>query len=152
MTARISITRLWSDEHVAELDIETSDGASVFRIQTYVGHDDIPDLVTDLDRFKQQVYGGIYDLEFGKFGPEYAGGAFFTRFHFHPAEHGRLRITIKAESDWHEFSETKVASSAILYLKSEPAQLDRFIDELRGLGVGGNTQATLAALSPDWIK
>jgi hypothetical protein len=87
------------------------------------------------------VYGGIYDIEFGKFGPEFANGAFHARLHFHPDARGHLFVTVHAESDWRPFGKKEVASRASLYLKSEPVLLDNFIGELRSMISGSNDKA-----------
>jgi hypothetical protein len=88
------------------------------------------------------VYGGIYDMEFGKFGREYANGAFQARLHFHPDCRGHLFITVRAESEWSPFSKSEVASRATLYLKSEPGLLDKFIGEMRKVLCGTQGKAT----------
>jgi len=141
MTPSIAIERVWSDDDVVEFEITTSDGCSQFCVKVYTGHENLKTLVADLDRFKSQVYGGIYDVEFGKFGPEYANGAFQARLRFHPDGRGHLFITVRAESEWHPFSRTEVASSATLYLKSEPGLLDRFISEIRSVANGSHEKA-----------
>ena len=64
-----------------------------------------------LDRFKVQVYGGIFDIEFGKFGPEFeqrrASGAPAL-----PPEWSRALVhhRSRAESDWRPFGKNEVAS------------------------------------------
>jgi hypothetical protein len=142
MTPSIAIEKVWFDDHVVEFEITTSDGCSRFCVRVCTGHEQLESLVADLDRFKSQVYGGIYDVEFGKFGPEYASGAFQARLHFAPDGRGTLFITVHAESDWRPFSRTEVASRATLYLKSEPGLLDKFIEELRRVGSGTSDKAT----------
>ena len=94
--------------------------------------------------FKDHVHGGLLDIRFGEFGPEYASGAFHARLHFHKP--GRLYITSKQQSKFGEFSVTKVASKATLYLKTEPALLDNFIGELRSLEAKKREEAHLEAI------
>jgi hypothetical protein len=147
MTPYIAIEKVWSDDDVVEFAITTSDGLSLFRVKVYTGHQAIEALITELENFKSEVYGGIYDIEFGEFGPEYASGAFQARLHFHPEGRGHLFITVHAESDWRPFSKTEVASRATLYLKSEPGLLDNFIDELRKVKSGSNDRATFECVS-----
>jgi hypothetical protein len=142
MKPSIVIEKVWSDDLVVEFEITTSDGWSQFCVRAYVGHKHLETVVADLDRFKSQVYDGIYDIEFGKFGPEFANGAFLARLHFYPEGRGGLFITVRTESDWRPFSKTEVASRATLNLKSEPALLDRFIGELRRIYSGTQDNAT----------
>jgi hypothetical protein len=142
MTPSIVIEKVWSDDDVVEFGITTSDGCSQFWVKVYAGHEKLESLVADLDRFKVQVCGGIYDMEFGKFGPEYANGAFQARLHFQPDGRGHLFITVRAESEWSPFSKTEVASRATLYLKSEPGLLDKFIGEMRKVSNGTQDKAS----------
>ncbi len=142
MKPSITIEKVWSDDDVVKFEVTTSDGCSRFCVKVYAGHEKLESLVADLDSFKRKVYGGIYDVEFGKFGPEYANGAFQARLHFDDGR-GHLFITVRAESDWRPFSKTDVASRATLYLKTEAALLDRFIGELRRVCSGTLSKATL---------
>ena len=82
-------------------------------------------------------------MRFGDFGPEYANGAFHARFEFHRSGNGKLSITAKAESEWNEFTHTKVASNATLFLRTEPALFDNWLSELKGLAKGRSDSAVL---------
>jgi hypothetical protein len=144
MKPGIHISKVWSDDDVVELRVSVSDGASVFANQAYVGHAALEDTVSSLNVFKDQVHGGLFDLRFGEFGPEYANGAFHARFHF-PAP-GRLFVSCEQESGFVEFAKKKVASRATLYVKSEPALLDRFVAELRAVAAGTGEEAHLEAI------
>jgi len=93
----------------------------------------LAEAVEKLTVFKDHVYGGLYDLRFGEFGPEYASGAFHARFEFHRSGNGKLSITAKAESDWDDFTHTKVASNTTLYLRTEPALFDNWLKAINGL-------------------
>ena len=139
----IDIEKVWSDDDVVELAITTTDECSSFYVKVYAGHQNLRSLIADLDRFKDQLYGGIYDMKLGEFGHEYANGAFQARLHFQRDGRGHLFITVRAESDWRPFNNTNVASCATLHLKSEPALLDRFIGELGRVSSGTKTNATL---------
>jgi hypothetical protein len=145
MKAGISFKKVWFDDDLVELEITTSDGVSRFGTKVYAGHQALGELIADLDRFKSQVHGGIYDIRLGAFGPEYASGAFQARLHFYQPGRGRLFITVNAESDWRDFTMTKVASQAILYLTSEPALFDNFIEDLKKLQAGETDEATLVS-------
>jgi hypothetical protein len=127
-----------------EIDVAASDGSSTFRTTVSVGHAKLAELVAGLDRFKGQIYGGIHDVRLGAFGPEYAEGAFHARLHFHRPGHGLIFITVHAESDWHDFTLSKVASRATLYLKTEPALFDNFIVQLGRLRDGETDEASLS--------
>ncbi|MFZ5877692.1 MAG: hypothetical protein ACOYXU_14995, partial [Nitrospirota bacterium] len=143
MNSGISIKKVWSDDDLGKFAITSSDGQSLFRVDVYVGHRDFERVVEELDRFKSHVHGGIYDIRFGEFGPEYAGGAFHARLHFYEPGRGQLFITVHAESDWREFTTTSVASRTTLYFTSEPVLLDGFIQELKRLQKNGTDSATL---------
>jgi hypothetical protein len=143
MTPRITIGRVGVNDDYLELEVTASDGDSQFRTNAIVGYAHIDSIIAALDRFKGQVYGGICDVQFGEFGPEYTRGACQVRLHFHPRGRGRLSITVRAESEWRSFNEREVASQATLYLASEPACLDNFIGELRMLQSGTTDTATL---------
>ena len=84
MTSYIAIKKLWSDNDMVEFEITTSDKSSQFCVKAYAGHEALELLIAELDRFKAKVPGGIYDMEFGKFGPEFGNGAFQARLHFYP--------------------------------------------------------------------
>jgi hypothetical protein len=144
MDRGIRISRIWSDYDMVELTIDVADGTSRFVNRVYVGYRDLADTIASLDAFRTHVYGGILDVRFGEFGCEYANGAFHARFHF--AKPGRLYITCQQESDFVEFAKKKVASCATMYLCSEPALLDRFIDELRRLLTDAESEAHLEAV------
>lgn len=141
MKAQIEMAKIWFDNDVVELKIRVCDGASCFSNRVYVGHDDLSKAVDDLNKFKSGIHGGIYDMNFGAFGPEYANGAFTARLHFYPV--GRLKISVYQQSEFQEFTKNQVASEAKLYLKSEPALLDRFILELASLSAGTGDEASL---------
>lgn len=143
MKPGIHISRVSSDDGVVELRILVSDGVSSFSNHAYVGHAALEDAVASLQVFKSQVHGGLLDLRFGEFGPEYASGAFHARFHF-PAP-GRLFVSCEQESEFVEFANKEVASRATLYVQSEPSLLDRFIGELRAVAAGTSDEAYLEA-------
>lgn len=144
MKPGIHISRLWSDDDVVELRILVSDGTSSFSNKAYVGHAALEDAVSSLHVFKDHVHGGLVDLRFGEFGPEYASGAFHARFHF-PVP-GRLFVSCEQESDFVEFATKVVASRATMFVRSEPALLDRFIAELRAVSAGTSEEAYLEAV------
>jgi hypothetical protein len=144
MKPGIHFTKVWFDADVVELKIDVSDGVSSFSNRVYVGYSALTDVIAELGVFKDHVHGGLLDIRFGEFGPEYASGAFHARLHF--PKPGRLYITSKQQSEFGEFSVTKVASEATLYLKTEPALLDNFIGELRSLEAKKREEAHLESI------
>ncbi len=144
MKQGLHLSKIWFDDDVIEFRIGVSDGTSHFVNQVYVGHSAFADAVSDLDAFKNHVHGGLLDVRLGAFGCEYANGAFHARFQF-PSP-GRLYVSCEQEAEFEEFSKKNVAGRATLYLKSEPALLDRFIVELRAVASGESEEASLEAI------
>jgi hypothetical protein len=145
MKPGIRVTRAWADDDVVDLRIEVSDGTSFFSNRVSVERDALDDAVSALATFQGHIRAGLLDVSFGRFGPEYAGGAFLARFHF-PAP-GRLHVTCEQESAFGEFSRRQVASRATLYLRSEPVLLDRFVAELESLAARRRGEAWLEGVS-----
>lgn len=141
MSPRITLQKIWNDDDHIELTVEVSDGKSTFSNNVYISTNTIEKLIKDLTGFREQVYGGLYDIRFGEFGPEYANGAFQARLHFHSP--GRLFISTHQQSDFEDFSKMQVASEARLYLKTEPILLDNFISELKEINLGTSNEASL---------
>ena len=141
---KIHIKKIWFDNDVIELKIEVSDGDSTFSNKVYVGHSNIEEVVKDLNNFRKSIYGGIYDITFGAFSPEYAKGGFQARLHFYAP--GKLNISTYQQSDHKEFSKRQVASEARLYLSTGPALLDNFIAEISSLSAGNKEEANLKCI------
>lgn len=140
----ITLTKIWSDDDMVELRVDVSNGRSLFSNEIYVGHEHLTEMVAGLDKFKSHVHGGIFDIELGEFGPEYASGACHVRLHFQ--ERGLLYLTVRSQTDFSDFGKKNVASEATLYLKAEPALLDNFIQNLRALSKGKEESAALEAI------
>lgn len=146
MKPSIKLKKIWQDDDMVELTVSVTDGMSLFQCDIYVGHQSLSEAVKNLNEFKNHVYGGLFDLRFGEFGPEYASGAFHARFQFHHSGNGKLSITAKAESEWNEFTRTMVASKATLYLRTEPALLDNWLVSLKGLAKETRDEAILECI------
>ena len=144
MKPNVHMTKVWFDDDMVELKIDVSDGTSIFSTKVYVGYDPLDQVVRGLDVFKTRIHGGLFDLRFGEFGPEWGSGAFHARFHF--AKPGRLFITCKLQSDFANFGEKNVASEATLYLQTEPVLLDNFVAELKSLNAKKTDEAQLEAI------
>ncbi|MCB9092975.1 MAG: hypothetical protein H6620_10495 [Halobacteriovoraceae bacterium] len=147
-TAGIKIEKKWSDEHVIQFEVSVSDGYSIFRNKVYVGNDRIIEIVNDLNDFREQVYGGLYDLNIGGFGREYAQGALSIRFHFKTP--GRLYIKVKAESEFDRFHSEEIASKVFLFFTAEISSLDNFVKELTSLSNGNRELACLHGIDWSW--
>lgn len=129
MKASIIFENIWCDSDVVELKIIVDDGASKFTNTVYATYMQIENIVSGLDIFKEHIYGGIFDLELGKYGLEYANGAFYGRLHFN--ERGKIFISVNQQTDFFDFGRKNVAGEATLYVISEPALLDNFISQFR---------------------
>ena len=141
MKPEISIERIWFDDDVTEFKISVCNGHSLFTNKVYVGNHQILELVNSVNSFKTNYYGGLKDILLGKFGREYANGAFSARLHF--PKPGALYIATHQQSEYFEFKGQEEASEAKMYLKTEPVLLDNFIQELKGVSNGISDVATL---------
>ena len=139
-----SVTRVWRDDDVVELQCEVCDGVSLFSNKAYCSHEHLSTTVSKLAVFKTRFYGGLFDMRFGSFGCEYASGALLARFHF--PKPGNLYVSFQQESDFCEFGGKTVASRAQMFLKSKAGLLDRFIEELRAVSDGSADPARLEAV------
>ena len=83
MKPKIALKKIWFDEDITEFLVTVSDGVSTFKSEVYVGYKYLEILIKELNTFKDQIYGGLYDIEMGEFGPEYANGAFKARLHYY---------------------------------------------------------------------
>jgi hypothetical protein len=144
MKAGITIKRVWEDPDVVELRISVSDGVSEFTNQVYVAHSILAKTVEDLDAFKSHLHGGLLDIRFGEFGPEWANGAFHGRFKL--LSPGRMYVTARQETDYTDFGNNKVASTATMHVASEPGLLDRFISELGKVASKDHDEAHLEGI------
>lgn len=135
MDPRIVVTRQWSDQDVALLGFEVCDGRSVFVNTAYASLDWGAETAGNLRKFSDQIYGGLYNLDVGEGGPEYAAGAFRARLHyFKPTQ---LLISVDQQGEFFPFKNGQVATRARMFLRTEPALLDRFIAELPSLDKAG---------------
>ncbi len=129
MKPSIYFKNIWSDDDMIELKITVDDGNSQFTNKVYVGYQQLEQVLKILNMLREQAYGGIANIEFGEFGPKYANSAFCAQIHF--SERGKIYISIRMQSEYFNFGASEVASEVHLYLLSEPALLDNFIDEFK---------------------
>ena len=141
----IEIERVWADEHVLELRVTVSDGRAVFVQDSYVGHGQLDDTVSELRAFGAALPGGTLRVQFGTFGPDMGGGAF--RGDLRGLDGGRIRITTRQETGYEDEADGGLStSSAKLHLTVEPAQFDRFLRELTAVARGDATSARRGTL------
>lgn len=144
MNHSIRIATIWSDSDALQLRFEVSDGPSTFVSSAYATIGWFAKSAEALEQFGKQIHGGLFDLEAGGRGPEFADGAFSARFHWHrPNE---LFVSTLQESDFFEFKGLQVARCARMYVRTEPALLDRFVDELRIASTSEDPAATLECI------
>lgn len=144
MKPRIVLTKLGGDEELIELELTVCDGNSSFTSRVYLGCDGIKQILADLNDFKNQVYGGVYDITMGKLGLEYASGAFQVRLHFYTT--GKLFISTLQQTAFFDFAHQHVAAEAKMYLCTEPALFDSFITRLKMLENGTDDEAVLECI------
>lgn len=143
LDAKIELRKIWCDDDLVELAIVVSDGVSSFSNKVYVADQDLVAAAAGLGRFKEQAAGGIFDLRFGEFGPEYAAGAFHARVYFN--DRGGILVTVRTQSNFAQFGGQYVAGEATLYLVALPAALDDFVRGLQALSDGHRDDAELVA-------
>lgn len=133
----LTLTRVWSDESMLELRIDVCDGTSSFVNEVYAGFAGLEEDLVELQFLLGRPEAGAYELAFGDVGRTWSGGGFRARFRF--AVPGRLLVSCEQTSAPVELGTTKVANSASIHLRSEPALLDRFVRELAAVA-GGHRQ------------
>ena len=138
---RIAITRTWSDDDVLQLTFEVCDGVSLFTNDAYAALDWGAAAAAALQTFSRHIHGGLFNLEAGEGGSEYAGGAFRARFHYYKPN--QLLISTIQQGDFISFKGSQVAPTATMFLRTEPALLDRFVAALLVLDAFDGGQAVL---------
>ena len=141
MLPRITITRTWSDNDVAQLTFEVCDGVSVFTNEAYASLEWGATAATALRTFGRQIHGGLFDLEAGDEGPEYASGSFRARFHYYKPN--ELLISTIQQADFFRFKGSQVAPTAAMFLRTEPSLLDQFVAALPALDAPDGGRAVL---------
>ena len=141
MPSFIQIRKRWADEDVVQATVTVADGVSTHVNSAYLSLDWFGETAKGLHVFSRQIYGGLFNMEAGMEGPEYADGYFAARLHwFAPS---RLLINTKQQSDFFSFKGREVAAEATFYLSTEPALLDRFIGELDRVHEGKSDEVNL---------
>lgn len=135
--------KIWEDPDMHELAVDIYDGRSTFSTDMYLGKAAAVEISDGLKAFAPKLYGGLYNLRIGEFGPEYASGALHLRFAFNKIGDGKIFITARSESGWSDWPRNKVASSATLYLETETGLFDEFLRQFDAMSNGPGLEATL---------
>jgi hypothetical protein len=147
MQPRLRFTQIGVSREPLRLKVEIGNGASVFSTEALISIQQLERIVSGLESFKVQIYGGLFNFQIGEFGCEYSGGALSARLQF--KEHGKIFLQIFAQSPFRQFGTREFANEIRLYLLSEPALLDGFISNLSDLLAGDSHEAELELLSWD---
>ena len=141
MKPKIEFKNIWFDNTITELKISVCDGVSIFSNTVYIVNGDTKGLRKQLTKFGKQIHGGLFNINFGKRGCEYANGVLEARLHYF--ETGKISISTFQQSDFSKFTKRLEASEAKMFLSAEPSALDNFIEELKNLENGIDSTATL---------
>jgi hypothetical protein len=140
----LRVGRKWHDEDVLQLTFELCDGSVRFVNSAYVGLDWLSETAEGLSAFSGQIHGGMYRLEAGTPGPEFADGSVNALFHYKSPT--GLFISALVESDYFTFKGNEVAREAKLFMATEPGLINEFVRELRAMHGGNREDATLRCI------
>ena len=142
MKACLRVARLWEDETLAEIEVAVCDGRSTYVHSQYVGVGEIGEWAASLQAFGTRVRGDLLETRLGGEPTFVAPSATFdARFQFDLG--GRLSVATHQRSVPMAFADAPFVPGATMRLQSEPALLDRFVDELHELAAGRRDEAML---------
>jgi hypothetical protein len=141
MSSHLELTRTWSDDDLIQVTFVVCDGVSTFTNEAYVPLDWGTVTAKALHAFGRQVHGGLFDLQAGDEGPEYASGSIRARFHWYKPD--QLLISTRQQGSYFPFKGSTTAPEARLFLRTEAALLDRFVASLPALDVRGGETISL---------
>jgi hypothetical protein len=95
-------------DDVAQLTFEVCDGVSVFTNEAYASLDWGATAAAALRTFDRQIHGGLFTLEAGEGGSEYASGSFRVRFHYYKPN--QLLISTIQEGDFFRLTNSSARS------------------------------------------
>jgi len=130
----------FSDDET-ELHITVGDGTAKFAVDMYASRQQLEQQYAGLSALLDRT-SGIYDAQFGRFGPEFAGGAAHFRFHL---RQGLLFVTAQLQARHIEFGQFAVAPESKLYLRSDAESLGSFVHDFREL-IDSKTELVTFAL------
>ena len=123
----LRLARVWYDNDMDELRVGADGPDTGFAVTAYVGRTDFMKALQDLRLFAKPVHGGLCDLRFGDFGPEYANGAVHVRLQW---VKGRIYLTCRLQTEFDQFGRKEIADEALIHVGTEPALYDAFLAEL----------------------
>jgi len=151
MHSYLKFENVWFHNDLIELKITVCDGLNTFQTSVYSNYQVIEANSKKLDQFKALTDGGSTEVEFGGFGQEVEYGGFFSRMKVVPKERCQLLIFAKMETDHFDFGGETVASKAELYLITDAAHLNDFVENLKSIGQHqGNTSMLLC--HNQWVE
>jgi hypothetical protein len=139
MPLKLSVDR--NDPDYLYMHVRGADENASISTYIYVGHSALREVAARLNKFKEHGTGGLCDLEFGKFGTEYAGGALHARLHIQTL--GAINITIRLQAEFVPFGKHDVATEATLYTTSVISVLDDFVRAMQAMSDGFCDEAEL---------
>jgi hypothetical protein len=120
----------WNDEDVFDVRVTAWNGTFGGSANVYVAIGGLREAAAKLEGFPHQP-SDKRELEFGAFGPKFAGGAASMHFSCKDAA-GHAFLEARIES---EYDTTEKAQSVTLFGTVEAAAIDTFVSELRRLEV-----------------
>jgi hypothetical protein len=136
----VQLSHRYHDTDIVELRVSAWNGSFGGATCLYVGQGDLADTAKLLAGFPV----GLEDRReamFGAFGPESAGGAMNLKFScIDGAGHCHLHVTIEADYDRRDL----LAQRVEMLCAFEPAALDQFLEQMRGLNSSLTGSAVLA--------
>jgi hypothetical protein len=118
----------WSDADVFEIRISAWNGAFGGSTAVYVPIGGLKEAAAKVEGFPRHPSDNR-ELQFGAFGPEWAGGAVNMLFYCRDtAGHALVEVTIESETGG-----TPKAQSALFFVPVEATAVDAFVADLRRL-------------------
>jgi len=130
-----------NDPDYLYMHVHASDEHASISTTIYVGHQNLQEAAAGLERFRHDVHGGVYDLDFGTFGPRYAAGALHARLAFQSL--GNIHMTMRVQTAFAPFGAENVASEATLHSTTVVCQLDDFVRAMQAMSDGFCDEAQL---------
>ena len=139
MPLRLTVNR--NDPDYLYMHVHASDEHASISTHIYVGHGKLKEAVAGLERFRHEVHGGVFDLNFGIFGPKYASGALHLRLAFQTM--GHIHLTMRVQTEFVPFGAEEVASEATLHSTTVVCLLDDFVSAMQAMSDGFCDEAQL---------